>query len=137
MTIPDALKIKFPDPDEHEQKVNLYKEIWQTLIDLRETLPNPRDRDVVLRFSDCINGGELPYLSDRPTAKQSSKSACLFSLISWMIQVYWMFCEGDETGGHEVGVRTYLLQLQEITTNGINNYKVTGNPVDGYSLGER
>ena len=139
MTIPQPPKskkeIEFPDIDEREQKETLYKEIWQTLMELREVLPNPKGKDLILRFAEHINGGDLPYVCNRPTAKRAKKSACLFSLISWVIQEYWKCCKGERTQeAIEFFDVLYLTKIREITANGINAYKVVGNPVDGYSL---
>ena len=131
-------KISFPNPDLYEQKINLHKEIRQTLLQLREILPNPKDRDTILKFADCISlssrdVSRLPYVSNKPAAKHRNKSACLFALISWMIQKYWDYCDGELSAADSI--RANLLGLQEVAEKELSAFVIIGNPAKGYRLG--
>lgn len=134
---PKKEKISFPNPDAHEQKTNLHQEIRQTLLQIREILPNPKDKDTIFKFINCINPGSgditrLPYVANKPTAKYANKSACMIALVSWIIQKYWDYCIGD------LSIRDIimpnLLDLQDVAKKGLNVFKLVGNPAAGYSL---
>jgi len=134
-------KIEFDNPEKHQTRKKLYQEIRQTLLDLRLSLPYANHRETIMEFIGIINPGSmggdvtrLPYESQRPKARTASKMECVFALISWVIQVYWLYCTEDKTGSHFVEINELLHQLQQITKNGLKQYKVVGNVRDGFSL---
>lgn len=132
---PKKEKISFPNPDKHEQKVNLHKEIRQTILQLREVLPNPKDRDTLLKFADCINlpSRDVSRLPCGSKATRRNKSACLLALVSWLIQKYWDYCAGDLGVGNTI--KANLLGLQEVAEKGLGAFIIIGNLVTGYKLG--
>jgi len=133
-------KISFPDPDKHEQKTNLHKEIRQTILQLREILPNPKDRDTLLKFAECINPSSsgvdrLPFVSRKPTSIYRNKAACLFALISWMLRKYWDYCAGELSARESIEAN--LLGLQDVAKKGLNAFVIVGDAAIGYSLAWR
>ena len=133
-------KIKFNDPDFHQQKREFNKQIREIIFKFYRIIPRSQNRDVLLKFADCINPGKspdvtkLPYVGRGKNAASQNKIACVFALISWIIRVYWMFCDKDETGSHFTEINSLLNQLQEIYKNGLNQYQIQGDLAKGYYL---
>ena len=137
-------KIEFDNPEKHQTRKKLYQEIRQTLLDLRNSLPYANHRETIIQFTSVINPGSmggdvtrLPYESQKPTARTASKMECVFALISYMIQGYWVFCTEFDTIKNvdcEKRVRNRLNELKQITKNGLKQYQVVGNVRDGFSL---
>lgn len=136
-------KLDFPDPDFHQQKKEFNQQIRKVILDFSKVIPRSRNRDLMLKFLDCVHPGKtldvtrLPYMGKGVNAKSENKIECVFAKISWTIQVYWMFCTGDKTGSHCVEINELLNQLQQILTNGLNQYQIRGDLASGYYLAKR
>lgn len=137
-------KIEFDNPKKHQTKQKLHQETRQTLLDLRLSLPYANHRETIMRFVGVINPGSmggditrLPYESSGPVARTASKSECLFALVSHLIQCYWEYCtrtNETEQDAAEGAVYLTMKTLQQITKNGLKQYRVVGNVREGFSL---
>lgn len=134
-------KIEFDNPKKYQTKQKLHQEIRQTLLDLRQILPYANHREIVMQFCSIINPGSmggdvtrLPYEASRPVARTASKSECVFALISYIIQMYWVYCTEKITVNAIRTIKNGLLLLQQITKNGLKQYRVVGNVRDGFHL---
>jgi len=131
-------KIEFPDPDFHQQKKEFNKQIRQVILDFSKIIPRSRNRDLLLKFLDCINPGKtidvtrLPYVVDRPSGKSENKVACIFGLISWTLQIYWKYCFGDKDLLEDINLS--LEHLNQILSNGLNQYQIRGDFANGFYL---
>lgn len=132
-------KIEFDNPKKHQTKKKLYQEIRETLLDLRESLPYANHRETIIEFVGVINPGSmggditrLPYESSGPVARTAKKIECVFALVSYVIQEYWAYCTGELTAVSTIS--SGLKLLQEITKNGLIQYRVVGNVREGFSL---
>lgn len=146
MTIPKPpkkRKIKFPDPDFHQQKKKFAKQIRVVILEFYNIVPRTGNRDIFLKFLNCVNPGKiidltrLPYVATEPTSKKETKIACVFALISWTIQCYWNYCSGDRIIGTTISIKEIeklLNQLQQILSDGLNQYQIQGDSANGFYL---
>jgi hypothetical protein len=139
-------KTEFPDPDFHQQKKDFNKQIRGVILKFSKVIPRSRNRDLLLKFLDCVTPGKsidvtrLPYAVDRPSAKSENKIECVFAKISWVIQKYWEWCEDGkailECPLYQ-GINEDLTKLQQILTNGLNQYQIRGDFANGFYLERR
>lgn len=133
-------KVKFPDPDFHQQKNEFNKQIRSIILGFSKVIPRSRNRDLLLKFLDCVNPGKvidatrLPYIGKKDNAGSESKIACVFAKISWMIQCYWEYCTKGESDWYHIKIDELLNQLQQILTNGLNQYQIQGDFANGFYL---
>ena len=140
MTIPQPPKkqeIKFNDPDFHQQKRKFNQQIREMIFKFYRIIPRSQNRDVLLKFADCINPGKsldvtkLPYVGKKHNAKTQNKIECLFALISWIIQQYWIWCENNVKVSAIEGDLRFLNQIYK---SGLDQYQIQGDLVKGYYL---
>ncbi len=136
-------EFNFNDPDFHQQKNEFNKQIRDIIFKFYKIIPRSKNRDLLLKFADCINPTDpvdvtrLPYVGKGSNAKQAVKLECVFALISWIIQCYWKFyinpvtIEGAE---YEGGILHFLAILQKIHKNGLDQYQIKGDLANGFYL---
>jgi len=133
-------KIFFSDPDFHQQKKEFNKQIRQIILGFSKVIPRSRNRDLLLKFLDCINPGKslditrLPYAVNRPNGKSENKIACVFALISWTIQCYWEYCVSNNKKEILKDIKVGLDQLQQILSDGLDQYQIRGDFANGFYL---
>lgn len=132
-------KIEFPDPDFHQQKKDFNKQIREVILGFYKILPRSKNRDSLLKFLDCVLPGKvldvtrLPYVAVGATSKKETKIACVFALISWTIQEYWDYYRLNDLVKLD-SVQKYLEQLQQILSDGLNQYQIRGDFANGFYL---
>jgi len=130
-------KINFPDPDFHQQKKDFNKQIREVIFGFSKIIPRSRNRDLLLKFLDCIIPGKsadisrLPYVGKEANAKSENKITCIFAEISGLIQMYWAFCNNQES---VFDIELYLQRLNQILSNGLNQYQIRGDLASGFYL---
>lgn len=134
---PKTRKPEFPDPDVHATKKDLYKEIRETVINLRGFTPKGGDRNTMISYANVIqpgsfiDEGRLPYIGRNDKAKSKRKIECVFALLNNLIAAYWQF---KLSGSGESKVRELLDEARAILKNGLKKYKVAGDEANGYTL---
>lgn len=128
---------EFPDPEQHEEKRNLYKEIRDLFIALRSQVKAGPDRDRLIRFANVLNPGafidesRLPYDSPSGKAKHQRREECLLALVSKLTRDYWDLVV---SGGDAAGIEAQIKVLQGVQSKGLARCKVEGDEARGFVL---
>lgn len=121
-----------------QEKKQFKKRIKAVLKGLEKIVNNPKDKNTISRFRDCLiptpfdDVGRLPYYSLVSSSKTPDKIIILFCLISVLIQRWWEYQKGNSIT--KLPIEVFLSTLENITTNGLNKYEIKGNVSTGYYL---
>lgn len=123
---------------EHQLKQQLAAEIRETIKALIESTYVPGWQEMLYKFINCIESGQvrdlarLPYPTNGPNSTAATPIGCVYARLSWTIQLFWSQClDGTDNTAQ---IRTYLFSLRQIAMVGIDKCKMLGNPREGYWL---
>ena len=144
MLIPKCPSVKppfsFGDVPLYQAKQDLGKEIVECLRWMQKTTVVPSYQEMFGKFIaavPCTAGfrdpARLPYPAPGPAAPQGiSKLGCVYTRLSWVIQVYWSMCiDGID---HSDMIRGHLAWARAVWSHGVEKCKMIGSPREGYTL---
>lgn len=99
-------------------------------IDLQGFSISGHFKQTIQRFRPCLqpnealNESRLPFLNYNINSRKTDKNQCVLCILSFVIQEYWKFCNGNLN--LEPGIIFLLELLERYAKNGREAYKIAG-----------
>jgi len=144
MLIPKCPTVKpafsFGDTALYQAKQDLGKEIIECLRWMQKATFVPSYHEMLGKFiaavpctTDIRDFTRLPYPATGPAdVRGASKLACLYTRLSWVVQIYWTMCiDGVDQSDM---IREHLAWVRAVWTKGVDKCKLIGSPREGWTL---
>lgn len=132
---------KVPDLDVLAAKKELETRIHQVLVKLPKLVRHRLQSDSLWRITECMkvtentyDFGRLPVYYKKPFAPRPRKFDCVRALATFIVVKWWDYSLGQNTTPFPT---TFLDQLENIITLGLDKFKPEGNFEKGFKLVEK
>ena len=129
-------KKPFVDIDIKRQKQELAKQFRVTINNLAKLIRNPREKEIILSFTNLLGQSKVPSIADlpyydpkNPMSVHANKTECVLSMLSFAIREWWNYqevlydiTEESTSTDYTKYIQDIINELNRICSDGLNKY---------------